>query len=227
MKQNQLIKEVKNLMDSGIGVKAKQRIKEFSEFKNHPNEKWFSELCFCLLTANTSAEMGLRVQGKITAKQFLSLPEKKLALELKKAGSRFYNRRANFICSARKFLDIKEIINSMPEKQKRNFLVKNIKGFGLKEASHFLRNTGNFNYAIIDKHVWNVAKENGLIQEKKLSKRKMENKKEKNSEEKIKLNQKNYFELEKKLKLLADQLNLSLGELDLFLWFTKTGKILK
>jgi len=222
-----LSKEIKNLMNSETGAKAKNRIKEFSEFKNHSNEKWFSELCFCLLTANTSAEMGLRVQKKITAKQFLSLPEKKLALELKKAGSRFHNRRANFIVNARKFSGIKEILFSLPEKEKRSFLVKNIKGFGLKEASHFLRNTGNFNYAIIDRHVWNAAKENGLIKKEKLNEKKTGNKKENKPEEKIKLNEKNYLLLEKKLSVLAEKLNLSLGELDLFLWFTKTGKIFK
>ncbi len=207
-----LIQEIKTLMQTKQKQTVKQRKKEFLAFKNHSNEEWFSELCFCLLTANTSAEMGIRVQKQISAKQFLSLPEKKLARELRKAGSRFYNRRANFICSARKFSGIKEILKSLPEKEKRIFLVKNIKGFGLKEASHFLRNTGNLNYAIIDKHVFNVAKENKLIKEEK---------------ESIKLNEKTYFELEKKLKKIAEKLNLTLGELDLFLWFTKTGKILK
>ncbi len=201
--------EVKNLMESEVGIKAKQRIQEFERFKNHSNEKWFSELCFCLLTANTSAEMGLRVQKKIGEKNFLVLPEKKLSKELKKAGSRFHTRRASFICSARKFSDIKELINLIPEKEKRNFLVKNIKGLGLKEASHFLRNTGNFNYAIIDKHVWNIAKENRLVKKE------------------AELNKKNYLVLEKKLSRLAKELNLFLGELDLYLWCMKTGKIIK
>jgi len=203
-----LFLEVNNLMKDETGKTVKKRIKEFQEFKNHPEEKWFSELCFCLLTANTSAEMGLRVQKKVSAEKMLSLTEKKLANELKKAGSRFHNRRANFICEAREYSDIKTIINSLPEKEKRNFLVKNIKGIGLKEASHFLRNTGFLDYAIIDKHVLNVALENGLIKEKKL-------------------NEKNYFLLERKLEKLANRLSISLGELDLFLWFIKTGKILK
>jgi N-glycosylase/DNA lyase len=205
-----LEKKIKALMNSEVGAKAKERIKEFKEFENNPDEKWFSELCFCLLTANTSAEMGIRVQNKVSAEKFLSLPEKELASELKKAGSRFYNRRAEFICAARKFEDIKEILSSMPEKEKRNFLVKNIKGFGLKEASHFLRNTGNLNYAIIDKHVLNVCVESELAGKKQK-----------------KLDEKNYFELEEKLKKIALKLNISLGELDLFLWFSKTGKILK
>lgn len=203
-----LFLEVNKLMKDETGKTVKKRIKEFQEFKNHPKEKWFSELCFCLLTANTSAEMGLRVQSMVSAKKMLLLNEKKLALELKKAGSRFYRRRANFIFEARKFADIKTIINSLPEKEKRSFIVKNIKGIGLKEASHFLRNTGFLDYAIIDKHVLNVALENGLVKEKKL-------------------NEKNYFLLERKLEKLANKLNISLGELDLFLWFIKTGKILK
>ncbi len=204
----QLEKEIKKLMQEETGRIAKQKIKEFQEFKNKTEENWFTELCFCLLTANTSAEMGLRVQKKITEKQFLCLPEKKLALELKKAGSRFHSRRAHFICEARKFFGIKELLESMPEENKRDFLAKNIKGIGLKEASHFLRNTGNLNYAIIDKHVFNVAKENNLIKAQKI-------------------NPKVYLETEKKLEELAKKLGLSLGELDLYLWFKKTGKILK
>ncbi len=203
----ELEKKIKELMDSGVGIQARKRIQEFSAFKNHSEKKWFSELCFCLLTANTSAEMGLRVQKKVSAEKFLSLSEKKLSLELKKAGSRFYNRRANFIYSARN-LKVKKELKKISSDKQRAFLADNVKGFGLKEASHFLRNTGCFDYAIIDKHVFNVSREFNLIKTEKL-------------------NKKTYFELEKKLLKLAGKLGISLGELDLYLWFMKTGKILK
>ena len=36
-----------------------------------------------------------------------------------------------------------------------------------------------------------------------------------------------YIEIEDKLKELADKSNLTLGELDLYLWFLETKKILK
>jgi N-glycosylase/DNA lyase len=41
------------------------------------------------------------------------------------------------------------------------------------------------------------------------------------------LNEKIYFELEKKLEEIAKKLEITQAELDLFLWFKKTGKVLK
>ncbi len=40
-------------------------------------------------------------------------------------------------------------------------------------------------------------------------------------------NLKKYLEIEKKLKKLAEQCSISLGELDLYLWYLETGKVLK
>ena len=46
--------------------------------------------------------------------------------------------------------NIKSIKNS---RELRDFLVKNVKGYGYKEASHFLRNIGYKNLAILDRHI--------------------------------------------------------------------------
>ena len=43
----------------------RQRLDEFSAFENKSNEDWFSELCFCLLTANASAKGGIKVQEAV------------------------------------------------------------------------------------------------------------------------------------------------------------------
>ena len=40
---------------------VKKRLREF-DFERKGHHEWFSELCFCLLTANASAEAGIRVQ---------------------------------------------------------------------------------------------------------------------------------------------------------------------
>jgi len=92
----------------------------------------------------------------------------------------------------------------------REWLAEHVKGFGYKEASHFLRNVGYVNVAILDRHVLRVLAEHGLIDEvpKTLTKRR-------------------YLEIEKRLEGLAQTLGLSLGELDLYLWQMKTGKVLK
>jgi len=126
------------------------------------NKEWFSELCFCLLTANTSAEMGIRVQKEVGCEGFICKSDTEMASRLKKAKSRFYNRRGNFIYHANKFSSIKDIL--IKEKDKRQWLVDNIKGMSYKEASHFLRNVGFFDYAIIDKHILRLMHENNLIE---------------------------------------------------------------
>jgi len=88
--------------------------------------------------------------------------------------------------------------------------VKNIKGLGFKEASHFLRNIGFKNLAIIDFHIVDLLIKHKLIDKKPKS-----------------LSKSKYLEIEEKLKKIANELNLSLGELDLYLWYMETGKILK
>jgi len=97
------------------------------------------------------------------------------------------------------------------DEEKRDWLVKNIKGLGMKEASHFLRNIGCKNVAIIDFHIVDLLAKNNLIE------------KPKNRA----LTGKRYIEIENILKELAEKTNTSLGELDLYLWYEETGKILK
>lgn len=93
--------------------------------------------------------------------------------------------------------------------QRREWLVKYIKGLGYKEASHFLRNTGFFDYAILDRHILSI-----LASHKKIKIPKT-------------LTKKTYLSIENTMKTIAKQTQLSLGSLDLYLWYMSTGKILK
>lgn len=199
-----LSRQIKNLKNSEIKSVISNKIKEFENNKNI-----FNELCFCILTANSTAERCISVQEKI-GDGFLNLPEKELIDNLKKYSCRFYNKRAKYILEARKHkISLDEKLNTLNEQQLREWLVENIKGIGFKESSHFLRNIGYKNLAIIDFHIIDIMIKNSLIKQPK------------------NLNKKNYLEIEKKLKILADNLNLSLAELDLYLWYLETGKILK
>jgi N-glycosylase/DNA lyase len=87
--------------------------------------------------------------------------------------------------------------------------VQNIKGLGYKEASHFLRNIGFDDYAIIDSHILDILKRYNLIKQPKT------------------LTKKKYIEIENILQKIAKQTHLTLAELDLYLWYLETGKILK
>jgi N-glycosylase/DNA lyase len=205
---NRLIEQVNELRTHGIRKEIDSRVKKFKIMNKKGNKEWFSELCFCLLTANTSAEMGIRVQKQLGNGGFVCSSEKEMVERLKKAKSRFYNRRGNFIFEANKHKKIKTILKK--QEDKREWLVKNIKGLSYKEASHFLRNVGFFDYAIIDKHILRLLHENKMI-----------------SSVPECMNKNCYLNYENKLQKLADKLNLTQGELDLYLWYMKTGKVLK
>ena len=131
-------------------------------------------------------------------------------MEVKRNKHRFHNNKSKFIVNAREHFDIKDKLYDINEIEKRDWLVANIKGLGYKEASHYLRNTGHFNFAVLDRHVLNLMVENGMLIEKPKS-----------------LNRNRYLEIEQKLEKVADKLKISQAELDMYLWYMKTGEVLK
>ncbi|MEM3526333.1 MAG: N-glycosylase/DNA lyase [Candidatus Jordarchaeaceae archaeon] len=207
----ELVGEINKLKTGFVGEEISKRMGEFEELHKKGDIEWFSELCFCILTAYSSAELGLKIQRALNCKDFLTLSREKLCRKFREKGHRFPEKRAEFIVYAREFSNIKEIITRFSdERVAREWLVEKIRGLGYKEASHFLRNVGYKNVAILDRHILRVMFEYGLISEipRTLTRRK-------------------YLEIEQKLENLAEMVGLSLGELDLYLWFMKTGKILK
>lgn len=192
-----------------IGDVVRKRIDEFRNLNRKGNEEWFSEMCFCILTANSSAEMGMKIQRELGAHGFLGLSEEELRQRLKNLGYRFYNVRARYIVEARKYQNIKDIVQSRKPFDAREWLVKNIRGLGYKEASHFLRNVGYLDFAILDRHILRVMHDYGLIEMPKS------------------LTRKRYLEIEDIFRELAAKVRMSAGELDLYIWYMRTGKVLK
>jgi len=170
----------------------------------------FKELCFCLLTANFSAERCIEIQRAI-GDGFLTLPEALLAERLRELGHRFPRARARYIVEARRFRDsLREVLESFGNSRElRDWLVREVRGVGYKEASHFLRNVGRTDVAIIDRHILNLLVEYGLIERPRA------------------LTRRRYLEIEGLLREVAEMAGLSLGELDLYLWYLETGKVLK
>lgn len=198
------------LKKSDIKKKIDSRLKEFKEAGEKTNDEIFNEMCFCILTANYSAEGGIRMQ-KAIGNGFLELPEQGLAKKLTELGHRYPQLRAKFISEARKHHgSLKETIQSFgSEENAREWVVNNVKGLGYKEASHFLRNIGFENLAIIDFHIIDILEKHGLIKRPKT------------------LTRRKYLEIENVLKKIAEKLGMNLAELDLYLWYSETGKVLK
>lgn len=204
-----LVDKIEHLKQSNISNIINNRIKEFKDINKDSPEELFKELCFCILTANFNAEKCITIQKELEI-DFLTLSEEDLALKLSQLGHRFPNHRAKYISDSCKHCnDLKDVIYNFKDEELREWLVENIKGLGYKESSHFLRNIGFDNYAIIDFHIIDILTSYNII-------------KKPNS-----LTKKTYIEIENKLKEIAEQTHLTLAELDLYLWYMETGNILK
>ncbi len=202
-----LFLKIKNLRHTIIKDKINERLLEL-ENNGKNNKNIFSELCFCLLTANFQAKKSWEIQKKYSD-LFEKADEKTLKEILKKEGHRFWEQRAKRIILAREKKD--ELFKNIKEKKEniRDWIVENFIGIGMKEASHFLRNIGFFNYAIIDFHIIDLlVKEEIILRPKTITK-------------------KRYIEIENELKKIAKKINMNLGELDLYMWYLETNTILK
>ncbi|MDH5807121.1 MAG: N-glycosylase/DNA lyase [Candidatus Verstraetearchaeota archaeon] len=200
------INEIKNVINECKEI-VNTRIKEFEEIGKN-EDSVFKELCFCILTANYSAKKGMIIQYSI-GDGFIHLSKEELYKKLIELGYRFPNR-VNYIIEARKYYgNLLKIINEFKNSFfAREWLIKNIKGIGYKEASHFLRNIGFKDLAIIDRHILKYLINKELTNYKNLTK-------------------KRYLELEILLSSIANELNITLAELDLYIWYLSTGEILK
>ena len=210
-----LAKEVERLRsDPEVRSMVDQRITEFQGVRKQDSRVWFIELIYCLLTAYSSAVSGqLCVDALCDCGVLLDGSVEEVEETLRCQGHRFAGRRAEYIVEARRLsTSLKEVIEGFEDtKEARRWLVYNVKGLGYKEASHFLRNVGFLDVAIIDRHILSNMREHGVIgddRRKGLTKRR-------------------YLEYERILEKVAEKVGMSLGEMDLYLWYRKTGKVLK
>ena len=199
-------------------TEIKKRLKEFELLHKGRDESIFQELCFCILTANANAVLCNEAIKELKRKNLLF---KGKACEIRpslKGRVRFHNKKARFILYARKLfkcernIDIKSRINSNNPFEAREWLVENIKGFGYKEASHFLRNIGlGRDIAILDRHILKNLKRYGVIKNipPSLGSRKV------------------YMDIEERMKGFSRRIGIPLGELDLLFWSIETGFIFK
>lgn len=185
---------------------VENRIAEFKKLYHANNEAWFSELCFCLLTANAQAKRAMTIQDFLGAQGFMQKSEEELAQTIKSFGHRFHNNKAKYIVVARKHAKIKDELIGFTGSEAREYLAKNIKGLGYKEASHFLRNVGYSDVSIIDRHILRFLEKYGFIKEIP----------------KV-VTPKKYLEIEAILK----KFDMDLDKLDLMLWYHMTGTVLK
>ncbi|NMC06452.1 MAG: N-glycosylase/DNA lyase [Candidatus Lokiarchaeota archaeon] len=209
----ELLDKIEALKRSSTKNVVDQRMNEFKAFRARSSHDNFKELCFCILTGNCGAEASLKIHAAIGDRFLTCSCAEEFTTMLKENGGRFYNHKGKYLASACQYREtLKEILDSFGDDEQalREWLVEHVDGFGYKESSHFMRNVGYENVAIIDFHIVDLLVAHGLVERPKA------------------LSKKRYLEIEQVLRGIAGKVGLSLGALDLYLWSMETGgKILK
>lgn len=200
------------LQGTYVGLQVKSRVESFRALgSSGTDEEIFSELCFCILTANSRAKSGIAAQRELGARSFLEMEEGELSKKLRSLGCRFYNLKAKYIVEARNFYNVRKILSRFgTTHEKRDWLSSNIRGIAYKESSHFLRNIGELDVAILDIHVIRVLFKYGVFDEIKRPK-----------------SRKEYLAMEDEVRSFSESLEMPMGELDLYLWYLETDEVLK
>src|SRR5215467_2653539 len=127
---------------------VRKRLQEFKEVLDREDNEVFAELCFCLLTPQSSAKTCWAAVTRLKEKSLLL---KGNAGELGPLLNdvRFNDSKAKYIVQAREQFSKNGEIRVKPHLKSfannfelREWLVENVNGLGYKEASHFLRNIG-------------------------------------------------------------------------------------
>jgi len=195
-----------------------KRLSEFRQVWNCPDERIFAELAFCFCTPQSKAKTCWSAVSSLQDSRKLysgSHPEIRKELQ---GGVRFHNSKAGYIIRARglftengKLSIKKKLLQLGKPEEMREWLVKNLKGIGYKEASHFLRNIGfGKDIAILDRHVLKNLQTRGAIREVPKT-----------------LTPKKYLEIESRMREFSRKVNIPMDELDLLFWSEETGEVFK
>jgi len=184
-------------------AEIKRRLKDFGKNSQH-----FYELCFCIITPQSNA---FRCDECVQVLKDGDFARREMEIEgILKKYTRFHKTKSKRLILLKNQTDIIENIQGMTGEQARSYLVRNVKGIGWKEASHFLRNIGYRNLAILDRHILKNLKKYNVI-----------------SSIPFPLTEKRYFEIEKKFRAFSEKIQIPMDELDLLFWSMQTGKVFK
>ncbi len=192
-----------------------RRIAEFRSVDRRDPFRLFEELAFCVMTPQSKAKAALRAIDELKATGLLRsgrAPE--VAEVMRRNGIRFHVKKARYLVLNRRLLrgEPAVLVGLLQGEtgSVRDALVEEVWGFGLKEASHFMRNVGFTGIAVLDRHVLRWMEVLGAIERVPRS-----------------LTRRTYLELEQRFLALSGELGMSPEELDLLLWYASTGEVLK
>ncbi len=176
--------------------------------------QYFYELAFCILTPQSSAVNAERTIVALKANDFINKGfDPTSYLRDPDHYIRFHNVKAKRLLAIRESYPelVSHLTNgTLSAEQKRDIVLDSVKGLGMKETAHFLRNIGVRDLAILDRHILKHLHRLHVIKKIPAS-----------------LTRKRYLEIEKQWKRFAKRFDISIDELDLLFWSMETGEIRK
>ena len=143
----------RELLHKLYNEKEREIKKRLESFRELSPDKYREELIFCLLTPQSNAK---KCWEAVEQLRNIENPSIEAITDVLKKRTRFHNNKARYVMGGIKnWAEIKKSLDRSDKVEIRNWLAENIKGYGLKEAGHFLRNIGKSDnkIAVLDRHI--------------------------------------------------------------------------
>lgn len=190
-----------------------QRLSEFSKVLLGGKERIFYELCFCLLTPQSRGKRCWEAAQLLQKYDFYGRPLRQSAVErIIRDKTRFHKKKAACLLAMKmKFDEVyKQVRDGTKPNIVRLWLADWVNGIGLKEASHFLRNIGYRDLAILDRHVLKHMVAEGVLPDLPHT-----------------LTPRTYFAIEERFRSYSQRTGVPMDCLDLVFWSMETGEVFK
>lgn len=194
------------------------RLADFRRVGEGDDRALFEELAFAFLAIQSSARSSDAAVRALRESALLWEGDVRSIARFLRHRTRFHNHKAAYLVAAReRFLSdgspgLRETLDAFPDPPAtRAWLVAEVDGLGMKEASHFLRNIGRgTDLAILDRHILRNLLRHRVIGRAPET-----------------LTPKQYLAIEARLAAFAAHLGLTIAVLDLLWWSRETGEIFK
>ena len=200
-----------------IKTGIEKAIKGYKKAWEGTEQEVFAEMAFCILTPQSKAKNAWKAITNIVKNGLLYEGKAEEIVEFLNI-VRFKNNKSRYLVELRELmtrdgkLQPKKILSGIGDTfEKRKWILKNVRGMGLKEANHVLRNLGfGENIAILDRHILRNLEALNVIDEIPKT-----------------ITEKKYYEIEEKMREYSDFSKIKMDELDLVLWYKEAGEIFK
>ena len=192
-------------------------IKGYKKSWEKSEKEVFSEIAFCILTPQSKAKNAWSAITKLVENNLLYTGTADELVDYLNV-VRFKNNKAKYLIELRDLmtrdgkLQPRAILSEQGDVlEKREWILKNIKGMGMKEANHVLRNECfGKESAILDRHILRNLLRLSVIDEVPKT-----------------LTIKKYYEIEEKMREYSLFAGINMDELDLTLWYKEAGEVFK